>query len=123
MENIGEYLPLIIIAFSLIYSLVRKGRKKAEEEEISKTKLPKSIPQRDVVLEPQVKSMSQTQTVTYTQPSNKNQPQIFKSSLNNEQSPTFMGEITDGTGISFDFSDIDELRKGIIYAEIFNRKY
>jgi len=123
MENIGEYLPLIIIAFSLVYSLVRKARKKAEEEEISKTKLPKDLPQRDVVLEPQVKSMPQTQTVTYTQPSNKKQPQISRAAFNNEQSPILMGEITDGTGISFDFSDIDELRKGIVYAEIFNRKY
>lgn len=135
MEKIGDYIPLIIIALSFIYSIVRKAGKKAGD--LNKTTLPDGLPQRNTATARQVKPQSvptvQLQAVPYTQVKKKKQPEISASFSNSEVSTVFsnnerqssmsVGEITDDTGISLDFSDMDEVKKGIIYSEIFNRKH
>jgi len=123
MNKIGDYIPLIIIALTFIYSFVKGAKKKVSEEEVGKTTLPKGLPQKNVVYRPesQPKPQAQPQVVSRTQVTAKKQPEVFKRS--EEQSPISIGEITDNTGISLDFSDSEELKRGIIYSEIFNRRY
>ena len=126
MNKIGDYIHLIIIALTFIYSFVKGAKKKVSEEEVGKTTLPKGLPQKNVVSRPksQPQSKSQPQVAPYTQLAGKKQPDI--SYMNEEQSPISIGEITgntDSMGISLDFSDSEELKRGIIYSEIFNRKY
>ncbi len=127
MEKIGDYIPLIIIALSFIYTIVRKAGKKAtEEEEVTgKTTLPTvDWPWSEVDVAPEPQIEFQSQKLSSAQAKKKKQPEISTSFSNRErQSSILPDEITENTGISIDFSDIDELKKGIIYSEIFNRKY
>ena len=131
MDKIGEYIPLIIIALSFIYSFARKAGKKAAafEEEVNKTTLPNALPQKNVT--------PKSQVVPHKQVENKKRPAtIFQTdsfagftsgektdTRNGGESSILMEEIIDDTGIPIDFSDAEELKKGIIYAEIFNRRY
>lgn len=122
MNKIGDYLPLIIIALTFIYSFVKGTRKKATEEELSKTTLPNGLPQKNVVFRSESQPKKpQPQVVSRTQVASKRQMEIPK--RDEEQSPISIREITDDSGIYIDFSDPEELKRGIIYSEIFNRKY
>ena len=122
MNKIGDYIPLIIIALTFIFSFVKGARKKVTEEELSKTTLPNGLPQKNVVSRPEFQPKKpQPQVVSRTQVTSKGHLEIPKK--NEEQSPISIGEITDNSGISIDFSDSEELKRGIIYSEIFNRKY
>ena len=125
MNKIGDYIPLIIIALTFIYSFVKGAKKKVTEEELSKTTLPNGLPQKNVVYrpesQPKPQPKPQSQVASRTQVASKGHLEIPKK--NEEQSPISIGEITDNSGISIDFSDSEELKRGIIYSEIFNRRY
>jgi len=115
MDKIGEYIPLIIIALSFIYSFARKAGKKGQQEETVNTTLPneifgQSIPKPRVKIKPQPHPVV-TDTGKITG---------FKRT---EQTLTVVDEPVEEERLAFDFSDTDELKKGIIFAEIFNRKY
>jgi len=120
MEKIGDYIPLIIIALSFIYSFARKAGKK----EVSQTQ-GENKKQPEVAKTPSKYQWSFLETVQ----DNGFQPDSFLDTAHNkkivktneERKPVFIEEITDDSGISLDFSNMEELKKGIIYAEIFNR--
>ena len=122
MNKIGDYIPLIIIALSFIYSFAKKAGKNTEKE-ANKTTLPNGLPQKNVVPRPQVKTISQPQTVSRASQAvssarveNKKRSEMLATS-------SLVEEITDDVGVSLDFDNVEELKKGIIYAEIFNRRY
>jgi len=127
MNKIGDYIPLIIIALTFIYSFVKGAKKKVTEEELSKTTLPNGLPQKNVVYRPESQPKPkpqpkpQPQVASRTQVTSKGHLEI--PTKNEEQSLISIGEITDNSGISIDFSDPEELKRGIIYSEIFNRRY
>ena len=115
MDKIGEYIPLIIIVALSLYSFVKKSGKKMTEEEANKTSLPKGIPQKNVSI-PQAKPKPQAVV---------SKPKMQKSTNTFNTAPpiAFFDEIIEEKGLVLDFNDADELKKGIIFAEIFNRKY
>ncbi len=145
MDKIGDYIPLIIIAVSLIYSFVRKAGKNAAQEDANKTTLPNGLPKPNVPPKPQIKTRPQGKPVS--QPvAERKQPEVSKSrwstletipanvfspdtkaksSMKVNEEPILMNveDVSDTTGIDLDFSNIDELKKGIVYAEIFNRRF
>ena len=122
IENIGDYIVPIIIVFSFIYSFVKGAKKKKEAEK----SIPSEIPQGDMSV-PQVKPQSQFQSKRRAQ-------NVFEIIPEREEafnpvveravpSSIQIGEISDESRLDIDFADSEELKKGIIFAEIFNRKY
>jgi len=124
MDKIGDYIPLIIIAVSLIFTFVRKAGKNAAKE-AEKTMLPNGIPQKNapkpqVTPRPQPQPQVKAQKTLETSPKkNVYNPVVVERSVSSIQA----NEITDERRFDFDFTDPEELKKGIIFAEIFNRKY
>jgi len=120
MEKIGDYIPLIIIGLTFVYSFIRKAGKKAAEEEVSKTTLPVDIPDREMVI-PRVKPKPQP---VVSKPAEKilhgNQEPFLK---NKAQPLAFIEEVVEDERLVLDFSNTEELKKGIIFSEVFNRKY
>lgn len=114
MEKIGDYIPLIIIAISLVYSFA-KGIKKSAKEDTEKT-MPffnsPEILQKDMS-NPQIKPRPQYQP----------KKEAFNPEVERTVLPIQTEEISDENRLDIDFSDSEELKKGIIFAEIFNRKY
>ncbi len=124
MEKIGEYLPLIIIVVSFIYSIVKKTSK-IEREKTENTTLPGNSPQ-------------QTRTTSVANPILKKSTRIEKKEQRKEivqkeqtqerlvSSVTEVDEFPETVEDSL-LSDLsgnrDELKKAIIYSEIFNRKF
>ena len=126
MEKIGDYIPLIIIALSLIFTIVRKAGKK--EEDTNKTTLPNGSSQEDkpfedIIFERQVQPQSVRTAVKKKQQPDLNPAVLSSLNRNERQSSMLVEEIADNPEISLDFNDVDELKRGIIYSEIFNRKY
>ena len=125
MDKIGEYIPLIIIVLSFIYSFAKKARKK----EVSQTQEEKNKRRPEFTKTP---SSEYEWNSLDTVPDNVFRPDSFigatfkkdpEKKTNENLSPIFIEEITDNVGVSVDFGDVEEVKKGIIYTEIFNRKY
>ena len=119
--EISDIIPLIVIVGSIIYSVVSNINKKTKEQ-TAKTTLPGKtdveFPEffddenyRDVFFE---KEEIQEETIkTPIQPKKKNTlPKTDSIFIEDDESENF----------SFDFNDEDEMKKAIIYSEIFNRK-
>ena len=117
MDKIGEYLPFIVAALYFIYSFVRKANKKKAEENAGKTTLPGGIPNKDIPIR---------QVKPNLQPENKrvNYEIIFdEKTTGTDQFLSVMDEVVEEERLTLNLDDADELKKGIIFAEIFNRKY
>ena len=147
MDKIGDYIPLIIIALSFIYSFAKKAGKKAEEKEVGGTTLPKKDLSENAEPWPQVNPRSKRQLQQNPQVViERNQTSVSEERkwdfLETIPDNVFSGEMevasaleinpiigdgkvieADKSGIQLCFGDKDELKKGILYAEIFNRKY
>ena len=120
MEKIGDYIPLIIIALTFIYSFFKKVSKKVSENEADITILPNDIPKKEISV-PQVKMKAQP--LVYKSIENKLQENTTPFLENTTQPLTVVDEISEENGFVLNFDNAEELKKGIIYAEIFNRKY
>ena len=143
MDKIGDYIPLIIIAISFIYSLAKKAGKAAKEAE--KTTPPNRVPQREVFapqsvwplpekdtksnvsLDREKEKKSKSFLENYSRGSLEDMPDhVFRAEMARkyeEQSEKQDLSESVAEPVVFDFTSSDELKKGIIYAEIFNRKY
>jgi len=118
MEKIGDYIPLILIALTFIYSFAKKAGKKVAEEEAGKTTLPGGIPGNNIPI-PQVKPKPQP---VVSKPVEKKLPGSSRIFLENKAQPV-IDEIEEDESLALDFTNVEELKKGIVYSEIFNRKY
>ena len=122
MEKFGDFIPLIVLALISLYSFAKKAGKKEVNTQEENKKQPV------VTKTPSEHKRFSLDTV----PDNVFQPGSFISAtlfnegmdkMEEELSPIFIEEVTDNAGLSVDFSNMEELKKGIVYAEIFNRKY
>ena len=115
MDKLSDYIPLIIIIGSIIFSMIKGSRKKSEEE-TAKTTLPghRNQPERKektAIKKPKIKTHEPT-IITPTPISSES------SIVSSEQKDV------ESTHVPFlDSSDINEVKKAFIYTEIFNRKY
>ena len=115
MDKLSDYIPLIIIVGSIVYSIV-KGLGKSQKEETAKTTLPKPHSQPEIkrktpIKEPEFK-IQEPVVVTKT-PSLSQPPVVFSESR----------EAESATVPFLDTNDLDEVKKAFIYTEIFNQKY
>jgi hypothetical protein len=128
MDNLSEYVPLIIIIGSIIYSVVKGGMKKAQEE-TAKTTLPGRTSRETVLKERRIPSENAVKT-------QKPPKHDSASAVKKEQRETLgkvkakvMPEttmlVTEEPGYVkpvLDVDDTEEIKRAFIYSEILNRK-
>lgn len=131
MENLSEYIPLLIIIASVIISSVSGAKKKKKGEISHETRIP-GIPS---VEYPTIEREPYQPEVSYSEPprisnstpeSPRVDPRIYNrqnfratSSQENDK-PLVLEE--EYTAPFIDTSDLDEVKKAVIYTEIFTRK-
>ncbi len=131
MDKLKDYIPLVIIAISFIYSFVKKANKTKENKE--ETMLPGTQPQTEdwentpkQELKPEVvfhrpERKKKKQEKTEVSIPKKNYQEIIKPEIILEETPV---KETEENPILLDLQDnIEEVKKAVIYSEIFNRKY
>jgi hypothetical protein len=124
MDNLSDYVPLIIIIGSIIYSIV-KGTNKKKEEELSKTTLPgRKIPVEVSTppMNPVVRPVKKEKKKTFFP---KQEPAIVHQAaapfIRNTE-PVELEVIEEQGEPILDIEDTGEIQKAVIYAEIFNRR-
>jgi hypothetical protein len=116
MDNVSEYLPLLIIIASALISFLRKPKRPAKKftasEEIPEpeTRKPDSIPEKPVTVKTPL-----TTTSSKPRPFQKQVPAGYKKTI---ETP----EIEEYETPTIDLTDTEEIKKAIIYSEIFNRE-
>lgn len=120
MENLEDIIPLIVMAGLFIYSMAKSSKKSKQQKK--EANLPEVIfPEVDAEESIPVKKMENTSF-----PSNANRPATRKkTNTPNHFStlPPITEEGNKGNNIIINTDDTEELKKMIIYSEIFNRKY
>jgi len=121
MEKISEYIPIIIILVSLIFSILGKKRKPGKITQESN--LPEKIPE-EIFKE---SSFPQTFTETYQNHiTKKPDMQIFNKQESKLKSITTVPVISEleieEDNSPFSFEEDDDVVRAIIYSEIINRK-
>ena len=134
MESLSEYIPLLLIVGSIIVSAISGSRKKKKEGTLHETRIPGVNPAKPV--DSSYDSISEIEAGNEKQPEAK-KPIITKKELNvNQKSrPRYSSQAsvpgeTDKTPTAedeyakpyMDASDLDEVKKAVIYSEIFSRK-
>jgi hypothetical protein len=127
MDNLSEYVPLIIIIGSIIYSVIKGGRKKAQEE-TAKTMLPGKTSRETVLTDRRIPS----ENVVKAQKPPKQNP---ASAIKKEQRETlgkntrvmpekkaFVTEEPEYVKPVLNVDDNEEIKRAFIYSEILNRK-
>lgn len=151
MENIGDWLYLILIGVAGVISVINSGKKRKAEEEAKNAQPPRDIvtpetasdrsfweiilsPEEEVQPKPQpvkVKKSVQPSPKPKTPPTRTEQPFLTGETeiermirLQGENdSPIFAEEIYTPLVTSEELHEPEALRKAVIYAEILNRKY
>jgi hypothetical protein len=123
MDNLSDYIPLIIIIGSIIYS-VFKGTGKKREEEMAKTTLPGQEREREVNqpevfynVKPVKKESKKKKSEEISQPVvSPTKPKIrFESEKIIEAEYEY-------SELGLNIENVDEVKKAFIYSEIFNRR-
>lgn len=130
MENISEYIPLLIIVGSIILSAIT-GSKKKKKEVSHETRIP-GIPPAETQKHPvesragsKIKKEIQPD-IKHTSAQNKSIP-VFKTSPSHikpssNKDNVLLESDEETSQVFIDVSDLDEVKKAIIYSEIFTRK-
>ncbi|MCL1938149.1 MAG: hypothetical protein FWF52_07125 [Candidatus Azobacteroides sp.] len=146
MDKLSEYVPLIIIIGTIIYSVIKGSSRKKAEEELSKTTLPGHTGGEEIYfpetieavgpskkVEP-AKSRKTVNTVKTIKSVKTIKKEAKESKVNKTQSPIYQQTINpvSETAIQlepeepeihlFNLENVDEVKKAFIYTEIFNRK-
>lgn len=128
MENIGDYFYLIVFAAVIFFNLFKK--KKPEEK-----KAPPVITQ-EQKLEEFLKKYTE-ETEQKQEPEWREEPPIVAPRHTNAVKTPYTGyksvkrpksnlqelSVEEEVAFQLDFEDPEELKKGIVFSEIFNRKY
>ncbi|GHT53379.1 hypothetical protein FACS189446_0630 [Bacteroidia bacterium] len=124
MDKLSEYIPLLIIIVSVVISLVRKSKQPVKESALPKEVFPqipafeepvyeKPAPEKrvgaPVAPKPKMMTPEKKQFVA------KKEPVSYKKTAE-------MPEIEAYESAAINLSDPEELKKAVIYSEIFNRK-
>ncbi len=131
MDNIKDFLPLLIILASFIFSIVGNLKKKKKNAELERTQLPLDIPQpqRETVVKPkkEEKLISIVESIDKKRFSKSKIESFLTSDLDYQKNedPILVEDLSDGvhTQPVLNFQDHDELKKAVIYAEILERRY
>jgi hypothetical protein len=125
MDNISDYIPLLIIIGSVVYSVI-KGKGKQRQEEMTKTTLPgrksgEEVNRSDVFYEVKPEKTGNTEnkkkkSAMIPQPVASSTKQTIRTEvenviIENEESEPVLN-----------IEDMDEVKKAFIYTEIFNRR-
>ena len=133
MKDLSEYFPLLIIIVSIIISAISGSKKKKASQ---KTYIP-GIPQPeqeeqfyeyepDFEIEPEIESLQKKNKKQPISPIDSNRkfhtklPSSTKTNVSEEDDTNMTLE--EYSKPSIDISDLDEVKKAVIYTEIFNRK-
>jgi len=123
MDKLSEYLPLIIIIGSIIYSIVKGANRKKAEEELAKTTLPGHTGGKEIYFpamneppQPVYKEQKKSKAITIQTPVYQQKMDSLPTTLSVDSE--LEGWETDGLHLG----DADEIKKAIIYTEIFRRK-
>jgi hypothetical protein len=128
MDKLSEYVPLLIILASIILSFARKGKKKRIETT--------ALPNREDEYSPKTYSWDEPEKVQEKPVEVK---QVQKKSIiptpnrhvvtakqgnvfSQKSTPSFDWD-EEPNDSYIDISDMDEVKKAIVYSEIFSRKY
>ena len=123
MEKLSEYIPLIIIIGSIIYSVLR-GAGKASEAKTAKTTLPgyeQTEPIEISEVFPQKKPFYQVKEKKLKARKVEENPKVRRTVISPKKQ-ILEEEIQNSERIVLDVADADEVRKAFIYSEILNRK-
>ena len=115
MEKLSEYIPFIILVVWGIISLVKKTKQPAKEDSFPKEVFP-TIPELILNYEEPVAPKKNVKPAM----SNISIPE--KNFQIVHEKPVEIQDIVEQEGIIIDFSDPEEIKKAIIYTEIFNKK-
>ncbi|MDR1633127.1 MAG: hypothetical protein LBR97_09705 [Dysgonamonadaceae bacterium] len=116
MDNLSEYIPLLIIIASVIISIVRKSKQPARKVDMPEDLFELEEPQPYFVPEAPVPEQEPATPVVRKIPAfTKKEPANYKKVV---ETP----EVDEYENISIDLSNPDEMKKAIIYSEIFNKK-
>jgi hypothetical protein len=119
MDNLSNYVPLIIIIGSIIYSIV-KGTNQKKQEEMAKTTLPGHKPKEITV--PEVRPVKTVKKEKKKVAPPKPEPAVVRQVVT-PPSPVEVLEVIEEQGEPvLDIGDTDEIKKAFIYTEIFNRR-
>ena len=128
MDNLSDFIPLILILGSVIYSIA-KGAGKKESEETAKTTLPgktaKDVKPKGTKLPQKKKTKKEAVVSTQTKPIKNDQR---KSIQNSSVAPISVSEDipyeeqNQETIPFLDTHDREEIKQAFIYSEILNRK-
>ena len=141
MDKLSDFIPLIVILASVIFSIV-KGTGKKEREKTAKTTLPgrnteprpmdtafprpvenrpvRQVNNSSLELDKKIKqTKKELERIKMMQSNLPPKPQIRTSS---QTSPHFMSAHDAIETPFLDVSNFDEIKKAVIYSEIFNRK-
>ena len=135
MDNLKEYLPILIIALTFIISFVQSAGKKRKKD-LNKTTLPEGVGDekkyeyKDDHDEYDVWGDDLEEEIQYKKPVI-SEPIHKKSTIKpiseykniSEIQTTILSENKDNVTALIDISDEEEVKRGIIYAEILKRKY
>jgi len=137
MDSIGDYIYLIIIIIAALSGVLKKKKPQTviqttqpseeddddyvEMEEINKPSVPKKVfEEKYKNYEVNYQPLSFDTSTDFSKL--KAQKQVTLTSKFNKNSPLFT-ETEEETGNEYQFESMDDLKKAIIYTEIFNRKY
>jgi hypothetical protein len=131
MEKLSEYLPLLIIVGSIIYSVIRgASRKKAEE--LSKTTLPGHTSGEEIYFPETsdqeiffLEMIKQAESVKEEEKKSKVniiQTPVYQQKINTSPKKTVQSEPEEPETEWLKLENIDEVKKAVIYTEIFGRK-
>ena len=135
MDNLSDFIPLLLIVGSVIISIVKSSEKKKAKQDQNKTTLPKGIPtipterplgapaaglpkMRSVVVTPppaQEKRRAHPADIAFN-------PEVRRSVQTTFEEHTSLDEVVVAKPFIFDAENIGELKKAVIYSEILNRK-
>ncbi|MDR2085632.1 MAG: hypothetical protein LBP72_00485 [Dysgonamonadaceae bacterium] len=119
MDKLSDYIPLIIIIGSIIYSAIKGGSKK-KQEEMAKTTLPGKRFDETVRSE---KNAVKKQTLPKPKVASTEKKEIFhKAAKVIPNVETHLVEEQEYVKPLLDIEDHEEVRRAFIYAEILNRK-
>ncbi len=131
MENLGDYIYILVFVGIAVINFLKKAKEKTATEQMpdfSGNTVPdfmedfeeeKSIGEHYAAPEP-------AKTTVYNplvQPQATAQKPVISKPKQKAANMAIKPETEDFQPIEIDFSDADELKKGIVFAEIFNRKY
>jgi hypothetical protein len=126
MNKLSDLIPLIVIVVSILLSITGKKKKTTARNETMLPGKEPGEPWQDVTEMPEIKR-NMPQKSSYKNPAVK-QPVIKQNPIkykekNAPKNEVPLPEVEADFGESFvDVSDVDEIRKAIIYSEIFNKK-